>query len=111
MPVGWIVSIWNSRMQCSHDQDTAEDRILQARAEKHERTFLRELTDSGHDVCDLKSVTDPIRCSARGEESSDWSGRMATLEGQVVSGWVCRNPLASTRKISNFPLHSRASKL
>ncbi len=88
MPVGWIVSIWNSRMQCSHDQDTAEDRILQARAEEHERTFLRELTDSGHDVCDLKSVTDPIRRSARGEEGADWSGRMATLEEQVVSGWV-----------------------
>jgi len=41
------------------DQDTAEDRILQARGEEHERAFLCELTDSGHDVCDLKTVTDP----------------------------------------------------
>jgi uncharacterized protein len=41
------------------DHDTAEDRMLQARGEEHERAFLCELTDSGHDVCDLKSVTDP----------------------------------------------------
>jgi uncharacterized protein len=40
------------------DQDTAEDRILQARGEEHERTFLRELAGTGQDVCDLKSETD-----------------------------------------------------
>ena len=40
------------------DQGTAEDRILQARGEEHERRFLRELTDSGHDVCDLRGTSD-----------------------------------------------------
>ena len=40
-------------------QDTAEDRISQARGEEHERAFLCELTGSGRDVCDLKGVTDP----------------------------------------------------
>jgi predicted RecB family nuclease len=39
------------------DQDSAEDRILQARGEEHERTFLQELTGAGRDVCDLKGKT------------------------------------------------------
>jgi predicted RecB family nuclease len=42
------------------DKDASEDRILQVMGEQHERAFLRELVDGGHDVFDLKGARDPL---------------------------------------------------
>ena len=35
------------------DEDEETDRIIQAKGEEHERTFLAELLADGHDVVDL----------------------------------------------------------
>jgi predicted RecB family nuclease len=63
------------------DQDTPEDRILQAKGAEHERAFLRELTGAGHDVCDLKGVTD---ASAVSEAMTD--GREIIYQAALTSG-------------------------
>lgn len=41
------------------DEEAETDRIVQAKGEEHERTFLNELIDEGHDVIDLEGNRDP----------------------------------------------------
>jgi predicted RecB family nuclease len=63
------------------DKDAAEDRILQVMGEQHERAFLRELVDGGHDVVDLKGVRDPLATA-----EAIRSGREIIYQGALALG-------------------------
>lgn len=61
------------------DHDTGEDEVLHARGAEHERLFLEELVGTGHDVLDLRDVTNPIDATFEAMRS----GREIIYQGRL----------------------------
>ncbi len=63
------------------DEDEETDRIIQAKGEEHERTFLAELLADGHDVVDLRGDRD-MATTIRAMKD----GRQIIYQGKLESG-------------------------